>query len=302
MEAEPSERIRALSQLRAETPHQRLQAARVLRRIAVPADNAELTAALRVESVTWVRKAILAVLNSLAAAADSENKGPDQPTDYDIPEKALKQIYGRALEEISGTILHEFQGVIGILKLRAKEEIADFPTSQTKFELDRLDRLVKAVEGLKKAAAAPRRRQFDLSQLVEEIVQAEIAGIGVDVSRTGPAELLTSGDPELVRLAICNGLRNAIDAVQSLPANDGGHAVVLNWGRSDIETWLVILDRGPGLPQGGVGAFELGTTTKAGHTGMGLPIARQAMESLDGTVSLTPAAERGARFEIRWGS
>ena len=45
--------------------------------------------------------------------------------------------------------------------------------------------------------------------------------------------------------------------------------------------------------------IEIGSTTKAGHLGMGLATAQQALISLGGSVRLIPA-ERGVRFEMRW--
>ena len=33
---------------------------------------------------------------------------------------------------------------------------------------------------------------------------------------------------------------------------------------------------------------------------MGLPIARQAMELMEGEISLMPGKDTGVRFEIRW--
>ena len=60
-----------------------------------------------------------------------------------------------------------------------------------------------------------------------------------------------------------------------------------------------ILDLGIGFKGNTQRAFEIGSTMKGGHLGMGLAIIKQSIESMQGTVLLVPNA-RGTRFEIRW--
>ena len=164
----------------------------------------------------------------------------------DLSDSTARQIHAKAVEEVTGTILHEFQPIIGVLKLRAVEEVRNYETSGVKIQLDRLDRLVTAIEGLKRAAAAPKRREFDLAGLVHEIADEEAEGKDVEISLIGPGPLLTEADPDLLQLVVSNGLRNAIDAVLTLPKNARDHAIIMNWDATDIETWLVIIDKGPG--------------------------------------------------------
>jgi signal transduction histidine kinase len=44
----------------------------------------------------------------------------------------------------------------------------------------------------------------------------------------------------------------------------------------------------------------IGKTTKAGHSGFGLPIAKAAIEALGGTLNLQSAIGGGAKYELRW--
>ena len=76
----------------------------------------------------------------------------------------------------------------------------------------------------------------------------------------------------------------------------------MSWEQTDTDVWVAVIDNGVGLATGTDQAFDIGTTTKskAAHYGMGLSIAREAARSLDGTVSLVPREEGGARFELRW--
>ena len=76
--------------------------------------------------------------------------------------------------------------------------------------------------------------------------------------------------------------------------------MVITWGMTDVDYWVVILDQGPGIVGVGEGAFNIGSTTKMGHIGFGLAIGRQAMDTLEGNVTLFPAQGGGACLELRW--
>jgi signal transduction histidine kinase len=59
-----------------------------------------------------------------------------------------------------------------------------------------------------------------------------------------------------------------------------------------------VTDDGPGIPADRrEQIFEIFFTTKAGGTGLGLPIARRIVETLGGTLSLEEG-EPGARFRV----
>ena len=69
---------------------------------------------------------------------------------------------------------------------------------------------------------------------------------------------------------------------------------------TDVDYWVAVIDRGVGIIGPVESAFGIGKTAKRGHRGFGLPIARQAIETLGGSCTLQPIAEGGAHFEIRW--
>jgi nitrogen fixation/metabolism regulation signal transduction histidine kinase len=58
---------------------------------------------------------------------------------------------------------------------------------------------------------------------------------------------LISGDTNLLRLALSNGIRNAMESVVSLQREKENHAIVVAWGKSDIEYWIAIIDHGTGI-------------------------------------------------------
>jgi signal transduction histidine kinase len=104
-----------------------------------------------------------------------------------------------------------------------------------------------------------------------------------------------------VKLVVANGLRNAIEATESLSEIiDASNRVVVSWGETDRDYWIAIVDWGPGLPLGFDRIFDIGSTTKKDHLGMGLAIAERAALSLSGNVSVTPREDKGTRYEFRW--
>lgn len=296
------DRADALALLQSESSHERLKAARALRLAARPEDRPAIDQALKDENVSWVRRALEKVLRQVDSAhpprAGADSRVPQETPD--TADDAVRQAHARATEEVTATLLHEFQPIIGLLKVAAQTEITSFKGSQTEAQLHRIDSLIDGIETLKRAAATPRSKEFDFAALISEIVADVMGERTISVSQVGPSPLTVRGDKGLLRLAISNGLRNAVDAVETAEGTFDEGDVVVTWGETDIDVWLAIIDRGIGLTTGSADAFKIGTTTKRGHSGLGLATAKQAMESMEGEISLTPAKEVGARFEIRW--
>lgn len=162
-----------------------------------------------------------------------------------------------------------------------------------------MQRVFEAIEQLKGAAAVPKPEDFDLAELLAEIVSAVVGDDPINVSLHGTKPFLISSDRGLVQRAVSNGVRNAVEAVIDC-AQGKPHPIVVTWGETDVDYWIAVLDRGTGLIGPTESAFEIGKTTKRGHSGFGLAIARQAVETLGGSCTLQPAAEGGTHFEVRW--
>ena len=214
-------------------------------------------------------------------------------------EVAVPQIRAKAIQEVCGIVLHEFQPKIGVLELQANKEIENYKFSDIKRQVDSLKQVINAIKGVYEAAAKlPEYRKFDLTQLIRDVVEEAGAGDGLLISLVGLAPLLVEADPNLLRLVIYNGLRNAIEAVSELPNHVDSRRIIINWGSSGDEIWLTILDNGPGLRIGA--PFKLGISTKGGHSGIGLSTARLAIASMGGRIQLKPGKDGGTHFEICW--
>jgi signal transduction histidine kinase len=163
-------------------------------------------------------------------------------------------------------------------------------------ETQRIDAIVQRfLEYARPPRIAP--RPVHLGALVLETLQPfqprfEAKGVRLDADTAGAATALL--DPERIRQALENVLRNALDAT---PA--GGHVRVE--ARSNPSGHVVLVsDSGAGigaddLPR----VFDLYFTTKPDGTGVGLAVTQQILSAHGGTVDVESAPGRGTRLALR---
>ena len=287
----------ALERLSSGSAHDRLKAARFLTHNSNPSDLRALSDALKNETVSYVRTGLELAIKRASNFASPEVESTSE--EFVIPPDVRGQIRNEVTEEVTGQILHEIASPVGLIAAAAAREIPDYEHSRTRKHVENLKRVFEAIEQLKSAAAAPRPEEFDLAELLAEIVSELVGSDPVQVSLHGAKPMLITSDRALLRLAISNGIRNAVEAVTGTPG-DEPHPIVVAWGATDVDYWVTVLDRGSGVVGPAESAFGIGKTTKKGHSGFGLTIARQAIETLGGACTLQPRTEGGARFEIRW--
>lgn len=290
-------RDEALERLSSSSAHDRLKAARFLARNSNPSDLSALRDALRSETVSYVRTGL-----ELAIKRASNSASPtveDALEELEVPPDIREQIRNEVIEEVTGQILHEIASPVGLIAASVSREIPDYGRSKTRKHVENLKRVFEAIEHLKGATAVPKPEEFDLAELLGEIVSEVVGTDTVEVSLHGAKPMLITSDQTLLRLAVSNGIRNAVEAV-TVAHGPEPHPIVVTWGETDVDYWVAVLDRGPGVVGPAESAFGIGKTTKKGHSGFGLAIARKAIETLGGACTLQPATEGGARFEIRW--
>lgn len=98
---------------------------------------------------------------------------------------------------------------------------------------------------------------------------------------------------------VSNAVRNSIEAIDS----DGRITVRARVDEGHV--LLEVLDDGAGPPESGRRAFELGFSTKAGSSGVGLALAAEVVTELRGTIDLLPRnlpdpARPGAILRVRY--
>ncbi len=280
--------------LASSSSHDRVVGARLLSRTARPGDRERIAAALAAETVVWVRKALE---DALRKASDGRTPTVVMTGAFEEPDPR-EEDSARAWAEAVASLLHEINPILGLLRVDAPREIADYERSRCKAHVDRLAAVLQAFGDLGHASATrPQVEEFDLA----ECLRASVEGLGeqnpFEVEFNGPTPCLADGDARLLDLCITNAIRNAIEAQRAAKVET---ALLVAWGVTDRDYWVSILDRGVGLPASFIHAFDVGKTSKKAHRGLGLAIARRAARSLRGTAALRPREGGGVAFELRW--
>lgn len=287
----------ALRHLRSDEASERLEAARFLATHAVPENQAAIREALAHESVVWIKGALRRALVRIGA---DDNLVVVSSVDHDdVPAGIAVQVHAEALETTTAQLIHEIEPLVGTLKLAAQADIEDYDGSQTRLAITRIDDFLEALSRLRRAAGAPKMEEFDLGLLIAEAIAEFQPSEGISLQKAGADHCIVVGDKTLVLMSVLNGLRNAIEATVAVGEPYDERPITLTWGSTNTDCWVSILDLGIGFKGNTHRAFEIGSTTKGGHLGMGLAITKQSIESMQGRVFLVPNT-RGTRFEIRW--
>lgn len=292
-------REEALKALSDPTSHVRGQGARAIGEVGTRDDLVFIHQILKTETVSYVQYNLKDSIKRLThRSVPLSEEGEDFP---DVSPEVCRQIYSKAVKWVTGLILHEVASPVGLATVSAKRESkVEWEASATRQHLQTIHRVFDAVEMLKDAASVPHPQQFDLATMLQEFIESEIPHALAWVSLIGTKPFTITSDPALIRMVVGNGIRNAVEAIESANTDLQEHAIVINWGETDADYWVSVLDRGPGIVGPTEAAFEVGKSTKKRHSGFGLTIARQAVDTLIGSVVLEPASGGGALYTARW--
>lgn len=288
------DRNEALQHVRSETPDDRLRAARSLSKNCTADDLPVLQAALAAENNKWVKNALLRAIASVQVGPPVAQTSTDAESD---DERILEQIYTEAVEDTTKRLVHELRPILGRLDVCAAEEIADYKQSRTKAQWTRLKEFLAVIDQLSQAAEPAVYVEFDLAAAIQETLVSERGEHTVAVESAGPKPMVILSASSYIQLILANAVRNALEASKDIPVKA---PIVVTWGSTDRDYFVAVLDRGCGLPTATQKIFEIGTTTKTDHIGMGLALARQAATSLNGKITLGPRDPSGTKFEFRW--
>ncbi|HXJ35864.1 MAG TPA: ATP-binding protein [Candidatus Eisenbacteria bacterium] len=220
---------------------------------------------------------------------------------------ALRQSRLAAMGEMAAMLAHEVRNPLGAMELftglllqdlqeqpepqrlarQVAAGIADLNHLVTNLlEFTRTRRTVERGDARVECRAAVEDALRYASDLIE-------AG-GITVVRDLPAaEVTARGDAALLRPALLNLVRNA---VQAMPA---GGTLTATVARDGGGVAVTIADSGPGIPaEVRASIFTPFFTTRAKGTGLGLTVVRELVTALGGEVTLADGAGGGAAFTI----
>jgi two-component system sensor histidine kinase CpxA len=201
-----------------------------------------------------------------------------------------------------GDIAHELcapiariQFALGILEYRTEPGAID----QLREEVRQMSGLVTELLSFSKTGMEQNARPLvpvKVAEIIGQAVAIEGAHVDVDVDENVTA----MAEPESLRRAISNLLRNGIHYA----GEDGPVAITVS--RQHREVSIVVGDNGPGLPEDQVDRVftpfyrvETSTERAPGGVGLGLAIVRNCVDTCKGTVRCRNRAPSGLEVEIR---
>jgi nitrogen fixation/metabolism regulation signal transduction histidine kinase len=219
--------------------------------------------------------------------------------------RALESERVRAWGEMARRVAHEMKNPLTPLRLAVHRlegmtgDGAREPMEVITQETARLDELARQFAVLGRPLGGP-RSEIDMVELVAEILRTDVpADVGTSLAADENLPHLF-GHHDAIHRAIRNLVRNAVEAVRTTTARAG-----LQTGRIDVRVQSVaggvridIEDSGGGIPEDSLSRiFEADYTLKAGGTGLGLAVVKQAVAAHDGTVTARNGSA-GAIFEV----
>lgn len=212
---------------------------------------------------------------------------------------------------MAGSIIHDFRNPISAMQLDAqllRGEIAkgqngrparmDELAARILRTIGRINALLNEFLLIARPSSAPQAR-FELNAETKDCIELvklrfEKAGLKLQAD-LAPKALWVEGSPEQFKRALLNVIANA---EQFAPA---GSTVAIRLAEANRKAVLTVADEGPGIARENLAQiFEMFFSTRPGGTGIGLSLAKAAIENCGGTISAENAAPGpGSIFIIR---
>jgi len=229
---------------------------------------------------------------------------------FDDLTELLKAQRLAAWREVAQRIAHEIKNPLTPIQLSAQRLRRRLSTDRSPEEKQLLEEatatIVQEVEGLKRLVdefsrfarmPALQPRATDLGRLLEAVVvlyRESHPGLAIKASFSPdmpPVEV----DPDQIKRAVLNLVDNAVEAV----GGAGAVTVETIWLSESRRARVVVADDGPGIPaEDKERLFLPYFSTKAGGTGLGLPIVHQIVTDHGGTIWVEDAVPQGTRFVV----
>jgi len=212
-----------------------------------------------------------------------------------------------SLGALTRGVMHELKNPLNSMALRLellRTSFADQPEAAEEVELvsrevRRMDRVLKDFLDLSRPVEL-QRAPVDLGAMTGEVLRAldpEARRAGIEV-RFSPASerVIIEGDADLLRRAILNVAKNAIEAMP------GGGTLTAAVDATSAGGEVRIADTGKGIPpEEREKVFDLYFTTKSQGSGIGLASARRAAQLHGGDLTVESEIGRGSEFRLRVG-
>jgi PAS domain S-box-containing protein len=205
------------------------------------------------------------------------------------------------LGHLAGGLAHQLRNPLGVIQNAvsvlargggSQEPQAAKALAIIREEVTRSNRIITDLLDYARIRPAS-RRDVALRPLVEAALAQEAPSENVHLQMEVPEALTALLDPLQVQTALCNVIRNALDAMP-----DGGQLGLR--AQSDGElVLLMVRDSGDGVDERArMHLFEPLVTTKPQGSGLGLSTARGLIENQGGTIRLASSSADGSTFVI----
>ena len=213
-----------------------------------------------------------------------------------------------SLGRLSAVIAHEIRNPLMIIRASLaslwREEVSATERREALADIDeetkRLNRIVTEVLDFSKPI------RFELGEVqVNDICRASSTAAWAG-SSAPPVQLdldpqipPVTTDGERLRTAFVNILTNARHAIEAVAANGSAPGVTLSTRRHPDRILVTVRDRGPGITTEDMAhIFDPFFTTRRAGTGLGLPIAKNIIDGLGGSLSIDSWPNAGTEIRI----
>lgn len=244
---------------------------------------------------------------------------------FDDVTELIQAEHDAAWSEVARRLAHEIKNPLTPIQLSAErlsrklgrvldEDNTTFLERMTRTIIQQVDALKTMVNAFSDYAKAPALvlQSTDLSRLVREVAELYTTNaqqVAIDVVTDVSADDIpyVQVDHTRIRQLIINLIKNALEALESLPAGIGTIrlSVAHDQGSNDpsgVEgVVLTVVDNGSGFPEALLPKlFEPYVTSKHKGTGLGLAIVKKIVEEHQGTITAKNVAPNGAMISIRF--
>ncbi len=232
-------------------------------------------------------------------------------------EELLRSERLSAIGKMSTQIAHEIRNPLNAIGLRL--EILEESVGELSGEVsrDRVEELTSFTEALSREVERltevteyylrfakfphPQREPMDLSPMITDLLsffREEAQAAGAELSWDVPEALPIQADNNLLRQALMNLVKNALEALAQRPPEGGGRLHIKAWEEEGLAR-IRVRDNGAGIPaEDRDRIFEPFFTTKEDGTGLGLTLVQQIIREHGGEIAVSSGPGEGTTFHV----